>query len=779
MAGGKYWGAVLLVSAGAWAQTPELEVIQLPDDAEPEIPAKPAAVVEEIVVTAQRRRESLLDVPIAVTALGPDALRSRGIERIDELNSIAPGLQISRSPANTTISQITIRGSSQINPALYWDPAVGLYLDGVYIGKAQGSVFDVADLAGVEVLRGPQGTLYGRNTIAGTINLVTRKPSGAFGGRAGVEFGRYQQQVYRATLDLPRIGPVAAKVGARSERRDGWVSTTESSPVDELNNRHNDAVQLTALFDIATGLDAVYRYDRSDTDQTNNYLQLVRHENPASEPWVARERQHHADIDSISFERADTQGHALTLSWTLGEAFNIKSITARRTLNWADSLDLDGSPQMLAHTQRFTDYQQFSQDLNIGGRLGAVQYTGGLYWFTDDGYTNNPQTFYEGSLNFDSRYGTETRAWAAYGQADWTGIERLTLTFGLRHTRETKTLERVLGFAPAPDENPIPGLEDQGGAGFVYYIAEGFRTPDAAFDATTPLLSAAWKFSDQLNTYIRYAEGFKSGGYNGEYSNLQDTPDDGNPDTSNDNQAQTLVPFRPERQRSIELGLKAHALDGLLSANVALFQNKLEDLQASIFTGGGAAATVVRNAGRATVRGLEIETVLRPFTGTRLSASLSLLDAKYDVFDDEDAEGNFGNQADNRAFVHAPEKAFNLVLDSHLATLLGGGVRAVVDYVWTDSFYTYPYQLSGPGDPGYDDSRQVAGDSQVQAYGLLNARLIWERAEHWSVALWGRNLLNENAANNYIDFGPGLFQSLTIANFVEPRTVGLAATYGF
>ncbi len=772
-------GLLLLAGASTWAQAQDLDVIPLPEDEDERTVAAdaPPPMVEEIVVTAQRRQQNLIDVPIAVTALGPDALESRGIARIDELNSIAPGLQISRSPANTTISQITIRGSSQINPALYWDPAVGLYLDGVYIGKAQGSVFDVVDLAGVEVLRGPQGTLYGRNTIAGTINLVTRRPSGEFGGNARVDFGRYNQQVFRASVDLPRLGPVAAKIGARSERRDGWVSTTETSPVDELNNRHNDAVQFTALFDILPGVDAVYRYDRSDTDQTNNYLQLVRHDNPASEPWIARERQHRADIDSPSFERADTSGHALTLNWALGETLNIKSITARRTLRWADGLDLDGSPQMLAHTKRFTDYEQFSQDFNLSGRLGALQYTGGLYWFTDDGYTNNPQTFYEGSLNFDSRYGTETRAWAAYGQVDWTGIERLTLTAGLRHTRESKTLERVLGFAPAPDENPIPGLEDQGGAGFVYYIAEGFTTPEAEFDATTPLLSAAWKLGDQTNVYLRYAEGFKSGGYNGEYSNLQDSPDDGNPETTNDNQAQTLVPFRPEQQRSLELGLKTHLLDGLLSTNVALFQNKLEDLQASIFTGGGAAATVVRNAGKATVQGLEVEAVLRPFTGTRLSASLSLLDAEYDVFEDEDANGNFGNQAHNRAFVHAPESAFNLVLDSRLAALLGGELRAVVDYVWTDSFYTYPYQLSGPGDPEYDDSRQIARDTEVPAYGVLNARLSWERDKALSVSLWGRNLLDEDAANNSIDFGPGLFQSLTVANFVEPRTVGVAATY--
>ena len=132
--------------------------------------------IGEIVVTAQKRAENIQDVPIAISAVGSEFLESRGINSIDALGTIAPNVKIERAPSNKTISQIAIRGSVTINPAVTWEPAVGLYLDGVYIAKAQGSIFDVADLERVEVLRGPQGTLYGRNALAGAINLVTRKP---------------------------------------------------------------------------------------------------------------------------------------------------------------------------------------------------------------------------------------------------------------------------------------------------------------------------------------------------------------------------------------------------------------------------------------------------------------------------------------------------------------------------------------------------------------------------------------------------------------------------
>lgn len=744
--------AACIYGAGAHAQPAETQ--------EPAAEARGSTPIEEIVVTAQRREERLQDVPLAVSAFPQDQIEARGIDDVGDLNALAPGLQISKTPSNTTISQVTIRGVSQINPAIYWDPAVGIYVDGVYIGKAQGSIFNLVDLSRIEVLRGPQGTLYGRNTLAGAINIVTRAPSGEFGGSASLEIGNYNAIVQRASVDLPRMGIVSLSIGARSEQRDGWVDTPSSASVPQLNDRGNRGVRIAADFDFAPGVLGQYRFDQSRVDQTNNFDQLYRVELPFLQPFASRERLEEASVDAPSFERSQVQGHSFTLSWDFSDGHSFKSITGYRRLDWNDSLDLDGSPLPVVLTQRFTDYEQVSQDLQLLGTFDRWNYVAGIYYFGDDGRTDNPQSFFmldpTSDAYFDSRYGTKTSAWAGYGQVDFRPIEPLTLTAGIRYTREKKEIERAFGLNDTGQADP-----------FFYLIPEGTEASET-FDATTPTFSAAWRFNPQLNAYFRYAEGFKSGGFNGEFSQ----PPSGDPEQDIGelialNIAETQTPFKPEKQRSFEVGLKSSLAGGRLILNAAAFHNTLKDFQASIFLGTGAAATVVRNAGEATIQGVELEAALR-FGGTLLMANYAWLDPEYDEFIDGGA-----NVADNRAFVHAPEHSFNLALDSELLRRDWGAVRAVIDYAWTDDFYTYPYQIAVT-----NPALQVAGDSQVDAHGTLNARLAivdipFGANASGEIALWARNLLDDDTATNFIDFGPG-FGSLTVANFEEPRTVGIS-----
>jgi iron complex outermembrane recepter protein len=762
---------------------PPLETVPVPQPAEP-VPAarEGATTLDTLQVTAQRRTQRLVDVPVAVTALTQDQVESRGIGRLDDLNSLAPGLQVSRSPSNTTISQLAIRGSSQINPAIYWDPAVGVYLDGVYIGKGQGAIFDIVDLNSVEVLRGPQGTLYGRNTIAGTVNFITREPSGRFGGNGAVELGRFNGRVYRANLDLPALGIADITLGVRQEQRDPWIATSPTSPVNGMNDRNNEGAHLGVLLRLADGLEAMYHLDASETDQTNNFLQLYRSDDPNLQPHVSRERRAFADINAPSVERADILGHSLVLTWAATDWLTIKSISGYREVEWLDQLDLDGAPDDVAHSMRDTDYKQLSQDLNFSGRVGAVHYTLGAYWFEDDGFTNNPifVSISGADIDFDSRYGTQARAGSAYGQLDWEALDGLTLSAGARYTSEKKDLDRVFGFRVAPSPT------------YTYHMPEGYRAPGAEFSATTPMGSIAYRWTDWLNTYVRYAEGFKSGGFNGEYSNIAGS--------QQEHQRETNTPFRPEKQQSWEAGLKGSAAGGRVLASVAAFHNKLDDLQASIFTASGAAASVIRNAGKATVEGVELELAVVPFEGTTLRGNYAWLDAAYDEFIDAVCDPPVApnappqncrdeNVANNRAFVHAPRNSYNVVLDSELWPTGWGTLRATVDYAWTDRFYTYPYQLALPGDPPcqgngagprpcYDGTKQSAPNTEVPAYGILNLRLSFAGiplggTRLGEIALWGRNALDEDAVNNFIDFGPG-FQNLTVVNFVEPASFGVS-----
>ncbi|HQQ09151.1 MAG TPA: TonB-dependent receptor plug domain-containing protein, partial [Novosphingobium sp.] len=231
-----------------------------------------------IVVTAQKRSENIQDVPIAISAVGSEYLESRGIDSIDKLGTIAPNVKIERAPGSKTISQASIRGSVTINPAITWEPAVGLYLDGVYIAKAQGSIFDVADLERVELLRGPQGTLYGRNALAGAINLVTRKPSGQLGASFEATYGSFNDVRLRGVVDLPRMGIFSAKVSGQYRRRDGLIKLSPKSPsgaerTDSINSG-SFMVQLRA--ELSDSITADYTYDYTKSDQDPPFSQLLR-----------------------------------------------------------------------------------------------------------------------------------------------------------------------------------------------------------------------------------------------------------------------------------------------------------------------------------------------------------------------------------------------------------------------------------------------------------------------------------------------------------------------
>jgi len=703
-------------------------------------------VLQEVVVTAQRREERLQDVPVAVTAIDEQQLIARDISSVTDLGSLAPNLKASPTTSNNTGMQISIRGAMQQNPALYWDPTVGVYVDGVYVGKNLGSVFDVMDLQRVEVLRGPQGTLYGRNTLAGAVNLVTRPPSGVFGGDASVKIGNYNLRTVKASLDLPRLGIASISIGARTEQRDGTTQTTQGSAVKELDDRDSTSARLGVNLDFTDTFQAAYRFDYSDTDQGVNHSYLSR-ANPAVlpflQPWVTNERQKKVSVDGRTFERSEVQGHALTLTWDVNDTNTLKSITAYRELEWDDLLDLDGSPLPVAHTARQSEYDAFSQELQLVGVTDRFNYVGGLYYFEDDGFTFNPQTFFFG--NYDSRYGFGTKAWAAYGQVDYKATDALTLTAGLRYTSEKRDTERYL----AMNDNPL--------------IPAGTRA-DKTFTDTTPVLIAAYRFSDAVNAYAKYSEGFKSGGFNGE-ANLDE----------NFTINEAVTPYQPEKLKSYELGLKTSFADGRATVNIAAFQNDTDDMQLSIFTAAGASSSIIRNAGKATTRGLEFEAMWVPSDALTLQASYGYLDAEYDEFIDEGI-----NQAHNRAVIHAPEHSFNVLLDGRLASTAWGDVRAVLDYSWTDDYYTYPYQLASSG-PNYNPKRAIAGDTVIKSYGVLNARLALSGFAlgnlQGEVALWSRNLTDEEQIINYIDFGPDFFGSLTPAYYLEPRTYGLEVSF--
>ncbi|MCY1672827.1 TonB-dependent receptor [Novosphingobium sp. SL115] len=759
--------------------------------------------IGEIVVTAQKRSENIQNVPIAISALGSQYLESRGITSIDNLGTLAPNVKFERAPSSKTISQIAIRGSVTINPAITWEPAVGLYLNGVYIAKAQGSIFDVADLERVEILRGPQGTLYGRNALAGAVNLIPKAPSGEAGGRAEVSYGNYNELRLKGVVDLPRMGIFSAKVSGQYVRRDGLVDivpnpvagvvTALPNAVSETDTVRSGSVMVQIRAELSDAITADYTYDYSRQNQTPPFAQLLRvnrngdprdifDPNSPSYPFAGAvfpldrytnpDRATTASINEAVYEKSRSYGHALTLAADLGDA-TLKSITAYRDLAWSDGLDLDGSPTPVAFTQRITDYWAFSQELQLTGQTlsDTLKYVVGAFYFKERAETSNPQTYFGGGTDLVSDYGSRTEAFALYAQADYNVTDAFKLTLGARYTHEKKDIRRFFKV----------NFDAQNGVFAPTVIADlPYGTfPDAKYNDFSPAITASYEVNSDVNVYARFARGFKSGGFNGE-TNVFFDPNA--PAGCPSGATELCQPYRPEKVDSYELGLKTKMLGGKVIFNVAAFRDEHKDMQLSIFTATSGAASIVRNAAGARIQGLEFETVIRPVDGVTLNGSLALLDSKYKRFIEFDATANNGAGANvdvsnNRAFPHAPKVTASGGFDVRVARGDWGRFNLYGDVSYVSSYYTFPYALSVA-----TASDQSAANTKSKGRTVVNLRAAVAEVPLGGgtaeIALWVRNLTKESDPSNFIDFGPG-FGGLTLGYFPDPRMYGLTVGMRF
>ncbi|MDE2411977.1 MAG: TonB-dependent receptor [Sphingomonadales bacterium] len=763
----------------------------------PEPAASNDSGIGEIIVTAQKRSENIQNVPIAISAVGSQFLESRGITSIDSLGSIAPNVKIERAPSNKTISQISIRGSVTINPAVTWEPAVGLYLNGVYIAKAQGSIFDVADLERVEILRGPQGTLYGRNALAGAVNLVPKMPSGELGFKGEVSYGNYNYWKGKAVLDLPSFGPFSLKLSGQIQKRDGFIKVVPN-PYPQAVLAGPNSVNSTNDLDGKSGMvqlrfhpdgsnfTADYMFDYSKFDQRPDFAQLVRinrngdprdifDPNSVSYPFAGAffplnlydnpNRQSVASIDANPlYEKSRTYGHALTMALDLGAA-TLKSITAYRNLKWQDSLDLDGSPLPVALTQRDTSFHSWSQELQLTGKAidNKLNYVAGLFYYKEKAETLGPQSFFGGSASYESDYGSHTEAFAAYAQVDYNMTEALKLTLGARYTHEKKDIRRYFRI----NYDSANGITSPVVAADIPYGG----VPDAKYDNFSPAVTLAYQPTRDINLYARFAQGFKSGGFNGEtnvFGQVTAACPSGATELCN--------PYRPEKVNSYEIGMKTRLADGRAIINVAAFWDEHKDIQLSVFTAGAGASSIVKNAAKARIRGLEIETVLRPVDALTINASLALLDPKYKSYI-EAVNGVDTNVADNRAFPHTPKTTASIGADLRVMQGDWGRLNLSGDLSYVSSYYTFPYALvtATPSDQNANNTKSNGRTIVNLRAAVADLPLGGAKGE---LSLWVKNLTKEKNPANFIDFGPG-FGGLTVGYFPDPRTYGVTVGVKF
>ena len=684
------------------------------------------SAIEEIVVTAQKREESLQDTPISIAAFSARDLENKGISGLTDLRAQVPNLQLTPFPNNAATTQIFMRGVGLADDQITQDGGVAVYMDGVYVARSQGLAMEVADLERIEVLRGPQGTLYGRNATGGAINFITRKPDlGDFGFKGQVTIGNYDNRRFKAAVNIPVGETIAARLSYVNQKQHGFIRNPGTG-IDRWGDKDREAMRADVLWQPSDRFSLRYSYDRTEIGDTPYYVAL----SPLHPLVLDRPEAGSPLVRDVLPNDITSQGHSLTAEYEVSDALTVRSITGYRKLDNFQNQDyLTGAlgPNPLQKNSSRAKQDQWSEEVQlIGDTLdGALQYVAGFYYFKESG-SNFSNSYSPPTLTRSFTTATiDNRSYALFGQATFTPQwldNRLHLTVGLRQSWDKReaTLSRQTQVNGGPITT-IPGFGD------------GNRT----FKDFSPSFVVAFDASPDVNIYAKAVKGYKSGGFNVRASSITRF-DEG---------------FGPETLWSYEAGIKSQWLDNRLRFNAAAFISKYSDIQVNVQSDPtNIRLTDVLNAGKATVKGVEVDLTLAPVRNLRLSVNYGYLLARYDEI--LDATGS--NIADNYRFTNAPKHTIALDLTYDLPRLPIGQLSANVNYTAQSDKFTNSTISSG---------KYIIGD-----YGLLNARLTLgdiPGVKGVRASLWGRNLTDKNYYIMQFNVGrPG-------ALFGEPRTYGI------
>lgn len=688
--------------------------------------------LDEVVVTAQKREESLQDTPISIIALSSDDLETRGITNLVDLQADVPSLSLSPHPQSATTVRVFMRGIGIINDLISYDPSVAIYLDGVYVARFQGLASEVADIERIEVLRGPQGALYGRNSTGGAINFVTRAPTlNKFSFRQDFSAGNYDLMQARSRVNIPISETFAAELSFFRARKDGFIRNVGTG-VSRFGDQDRHAYRAALLWRPHGPIELRYTYDRSELNDTPVYLANVPlYPAQGRRPSYGLAGQH----DLVATDGVG-QGHNLTASLQVSDALTLRSITGYRELaNFSDRPQHAGvqAPPPLNATSVDLTQHQFSQEVQaIGTALDdRLQYIAGLYWF-DEGASTNELNRRPLVPDRTQRHLTaNNKSYAAYSQATYTPVMlqgRMHLTVGGRWTRDERQASKysitTLGSGVA--------LPAQAG--------EAKRT----FSDFSPSAVLAFDVTDDINAYGKVATGYKTGGFNLFASSI----------------ARMQEGFGPESVTSYELGVKSTWFANRLRVNAALFKAEYKDLQLSVTSDPtNISISDVLNAGKSSVDGLELDVMARPVQSLKLSLAYAWLDGGYDRI--IDAAGR--NLTSTYGFVETPKHKLSSWIEYTMPrTRLG--VPSVV--------LSYAYQAERVGSTS-------CKACVIKGYGLFDTRLTFSDipAGRGSLrfSVWGRNLTDETY---YTSYYRGVASLLT-AVFGDPRSYGADLSFEF
>ena len=738
-------GCVLLSSVPvAWAP-----------DAAPagDTPATNATTLDSVKVTARKREETLQDVPVAVTAFTPETLDKLNIKDLGDLDAQVPNLTVYAARGSTSTVTAYIRGVGQADPLWGVDPGVGIYLDDVYIARPQGALLDVFDVERIEVLRGPQGTLYGKNTIGGAIKYISRGLPQETTGFASVTVGNYNQLDVKAALGGEIGGKdsgLRGRVSVASMNRDGFGTNTYTGQ--EVSDKEINAVRMQLGAYSQDDFDVQFAFDYMD-DQSGVRGAKMLAPNPLAPAYPPTSDRYDIRSGMKNINDTEMKGASVTANWRPSDNWAFKYVAAKRESDTETNIDFDTTPLTLVDVRAFYSDSQVSQELQAnydgGGRARGVM---GLYWFNGDAGGQVLNHFYNpllatgltNPLFGDTQGVVNTKSIALY--ADWTFdlTDRLTLDVGARYTDEDKHAVALNRFYTGLDYGTSWGT-----------AANFDKTIN--FKNVSPKVSLDYQVTPDILVYGLASRGFKSGGYNIR-ANTTAVPRSGEP-------------FDDEQVDSFEIGSKMSFLDQRLFLNLSAFHNKYKDIQLSIFTAFDSNNDGVddnffgdfTNAGKGTVNGVEVEYQFLPTANWLVSGNLAWLDAKYDEFLTYTTTRPpvLVDVADSQYFTNAPEfsGAINVEYRTDLAN--GGNLSARVGYSYQSEVW-----------PTTDLSPLIKQDG----YGLVSAGVIWKIDDAWSLSLQGTNLADEE----YRTTGYNIAAYGVLTGFYgPPRQYSLTARYDF
>lgn len=715
-----------------------------------------AAQVEDIIVTARRTEESAQKTPLALTAFSGETLERTGAQQVTDLQGAVPNLNLVQGRGSSNATNIYIRGVGQPDALQTFDPAVGVYVDDVYYSRIRGTQFDLLDLERVEILRGPQGTLYGKNTIGGAMKLVSRRPDQEFRARASAAYGDYDLVEVQGAVSGPVTDNLALGLSALHSERGGYV--TDPATGAEYNDKNSTAVRASLAWDPASNfridLNADYAKDDAgmSVGQAQNSLTnlLGVPAYAVSTPTPKYDFKTRTTPGLPNETRLETWGSALRMTWDLSDRLSLKSITSYRELHTDDYIDFDATELEIADALVAVDQKQTSQELQLTYSSDRLTAVGGVYWLKEE--VGSHQESYNDDLTanlvflplWDGDYtftrfiddDLETTSKAVFGNVSYAVTDALRLSAGVRYTEEKKQYDR---FTYVESDSPF------------LVSSYGFAPPTGKWDDTSIMLSADYQLSDDAMVYARYAQGFKSGGFNGRANSTLEA-----------------TAYDPETADTFEVGAKTAFWDRRLRLNIASFLTKYENFQARVsgvesdpVSGVPVGVLSVINAGELEIFGFELEGVLVPIRGLTLDAQVGFLEADYKEFKDD----RFTNFGGSRAFQDpAFSPKWTLRFGGQYEWFLSGGSSVTVG-----GAAKFRSKMALAVDNTYENTATEIPGMYQDDYWLYDARVVWSDAsDRYSVGLYGQNLSDEVYKTDAQEFSS--IGNIRTAYYGAPRT---------